>query len=210
MELKKFNEFLNEVVSIENQDIIKQVMASFIDKTIMPLSKIKKSLSVDDVFFKYNLLKNIEKEIGDDIANSHSDLYVLFGEVVKENPELTIQKKHGYYDRITFKNSEIPTKKIKITDDFQKEFSLWVKKCQKMVDNYNKKNKYKREILRVSPGSRYWKVSTQDYVWAFVDAENGDVYKPASLRAPAKHARGNIFDKDNMSFVTPYGPKSLR
>ena len=34
-------------------------------------------------------------------------------------------------------------------------------------------------------------------VYAFIDAANGDIYKPASWRAPAKHARGNIFTNRN-------------
>jgi len=33
-------------------------------------------------------------------------------------------------------------------------------------------------------------------VFAFVEIATGDILKPASFRAPAKHARGNIFDED--------------
>jgi hypothetical protein len=37
---------------------------------------------------------------------------------------------------------------------------------------------------------------------------NGDVLKPASWKAPAKGARGNIFDEHNgLNRMTEYGPE---
>jgi hypothetical protein len=40
---------------------------------------------------------------------------------------------------------------------------------------------------------------------------NGDVLKAASWRAPAKHARGNIFDEyDGLRNMNEYGPAYLR
>jgi hypothetical protein len=44
-------------------------------------------------------------------------------------------------------------------------------------------------IVSESPGNRF--------AWAFVDCTTGDVLKTASWKAPAKHARGNIFDDRN-------------
>lgn len=47
--------------------------------------------------------------------------------------------------------------------------------------------------------------------WAFIDRTTGDVLKPATFKAPAKHARGNIFDPQNgMGSMGPYGPAYLR
>lgn len=37
----------------------------------------------------------------------------------------------------------------------------------------------------------------QRSAWAFVDTTNGDVLKAAGWKAPAKGARGNIFDSKN-------------
>ena len=52
---------------------------------------------------------------------------------------------------------------------------------------------------------------THDSAWAFIDRSTGDVLKPATYKAPAKHARGNIFDPQNgMSSMGPYGPAYLR
>lgn len=48
-------------------------------------------------------------------------------------------------------------------------------------------------------------------IYAFIDTTNGDVLKPATFRAPAKHARGNIFDASNgLASVNHYGPAYLR
>ncbi len=47
--------------------------------------------------------------------------------------------------------------------------------------------------------------------WAFLNTENGDVLKPASFKAPAKHARGNIYDAHGgMGTVGVYGPAYMR
>ncbi len=60
-------------------------------------------------------------------------------------------------------------------------------------------------------GTRYVKVMRDNSAHAFVDRENGDVLKPASWRAPAKHARGNIFDdKNGLGSMNEYGPEYLK
>ena len=45
----------------------------------------------------------------------------------------------------------------------------------------------------------YWKDTT---VHAFVDRKTGDVYKPASWKAPAKHVRFNFCNKKDLLFLT--------
>lgn len=48
-------------------------------------------------------------------------------------------------------------------------------------------------------------------IHSFIDKITGDVLKPASYKAPAKHARGNIFDASNgLSMVNHFGPTYLR
>lgn len=61
-------------------------------------------------------------------------------------------------------------------------------------------------------GKRYIKVCLKGSgVYAFIDKTNGDVLKPASWAAPAKTARGNIFNEDNgMGCCGPYGIAYLR
>ena len=70
-----------------------------------------------------------------------------------------------------------------------------------------------REVLSLDRGRRYVRVvrdtGTQRFAFCFVDATNGDVLKSASWKAPAKHARGNIFDPNPVAGVGPYGAKYL-
>jgi len=48
-------------------------------------------------------------------------------------------------------------------------------------------------------------------LYCFIDKNTGDILKPASWKAPAKHARGNIFSSDSgISCCTRYGVKYLR
>jgi hypothetical protein len=47
-------------------------------------------------------------------------------------------------------------------------------------------------------------------VHSFVDKSNGDVLKAASWKAPAKHARGNIYAADfGKSAISAYGANYL-
>lgn len=72
-----------------------------------------------------------------------------------------------------------------------------------------------REYLAVKYGKKYIKIcrvrgTDVCSVFCFVD-QQGNILKAASWNAPAKHARGNIFDADNgMKQVGPYGPAYLR
>lgn len=57
-------------------------------------------------------------------------------------------------------------------------------------------------VFAAMPGSRYVRIVRRDAsggggsAYAFIDRTNGDILKPASYKAPAKHARGNIFADD--------------
>lgn len=67
-----------------------------------------------------------------------------------------------------------------------------------------------REYLSVNFGRRYAKLikgyGNNRGVYCFVDMTNGDVLKAATWRAPAKHARGNLFAPDGgLGCTGPYG-----
>jgi len=67
------------------------------------------------------------------------------------------------------------------------------------------------EAFSTKVGRRYIRVFRGNSVHAFVDMTNGDVLKPASWKAPAKHARGNIFDENNgLGSMGELGPAYLK
>ena len=64
----------------------------------------------------------------------------------------------------------------------------------------------------IRPGSKYIKIfittcfedqdpstATGWSVWVFIDKRTGDVYKPASVKAPAKGVRFNLLDDDSFA-----------
>ena len=82
---------------------------------------------------------------------------------------------------------------------------------QQRYPDFNSKKIFKMEL-----GRKYWKVNQVDYdangeefsggVHAFVDRNTGQVYKPASYKAPAKHVRYLITQlADNPHICDPYG-----
>jgi hypothetical protein len=99
------------------------------------------------------------------------------------------------------------------------KFEIWLDRVNQERKEYWDSNfSYKPyEPLSVEKGNKYIKIMDGSTVWGFVsmiDGENkgvtvnkGDLLKPASLRTPAKHSRGNIFNgTDSWEF---YGPKYL-
>jgi hypothetical protein len=71
-----------------------------------------------------------------------------------------------------------------------------------------------RSVLTPDPGRRYVRIwcdrgNGTKYAYCFVDKTNGDVLKPATWKAPAKHARGNVFKGQAADSVTAYGARYL-
>jgi hypothetical protein len=68
-------------------------------------------------------------------------------------------------------------------------------------------------LLEMSDGRRYIRIDSiadggrgQRSVWAFIDKKTGDILRAAGYKAPAKHARGNLFDAmQGTEMLTPYG-----
>ena len=73
-------------------------------------------------------------------------------------------------------------------------------------------------VLSLVAGSKFVKVVNENSVWGFIAKKDGfhkglpmkvgDVFKPASWRAPAKHVRGSIFDT-NTNWFRWTGPNYL-
>jgi len=107
--------------------------------------------------------------------------------------------------------------------EFDKAFQVYFDGCQIIYNEYHKQNGFsdsnKNEYF-YSKGRRYLKVmylmgGSARSVHSFVDmkqgATYGDVLKPAGWSAPAKGARGNIFDKYNgLGRMGAHGPEYNR
>ena len=100
--------------------------------------------------------------------------------------------------------------------DFQSHLDSFVAKCQTIIDVHYKDSTMHPK-LEAKHGSKFVKIianetgQTGGRVHCFVDKTNGDVLKAASWQAPAKHARGNIFDNHNgILNMGPYGAAYLR
>jgi len=96
------------------------------------------------------------------------------------------------------------------------EFKTFIEGCQKLISNRFEVSFPNLDIptLKHNNGRRYYRIEridNQTSVHAFIDRTNGDVLKAAGWKAPAKHARGNIFDKSNgLDRMTSTGPAYLK
>ena len=84
----------------------------------------------------------------------------------------------------------------------------FTEKIQVKLDKYyaEKFPHLKMGVVEINFGRRYAKLVKDRGVYCFIDMTNGDVLKAATWRAPAKHARGNLFAPDGgMNCMGPYG-----
>lgn len=98
--------------------------------------------------------------------------------------------------------------------DFDIKFNSWLLACRQLRSKYMQESGTWQDSLEIKEMHRFILIYNQSFnsksAWAFVDKRNGDVLKPASWKAPAKHPRGNIFDSNNgMGMITAWGPKYL-
>jgi hypothetical protein len=103
-------------------------------------------------------------------------------------------------------------------ENFDQKMTAFVDYCRKVYADHcfrNGYSNYDQCEFSYTVGKRYAKVIRSDphtSVFAFVDMDNGDIFKAASWNAPAKHARGNInhADTEYDGCVMPYGIVYLR
>lgn len=95
---------------------------------------------------------------------------------------------------------------------FTDRFLIFFDGCIKINQDYCERNGYTiTDDFSYKTGKRYMKVNRGSSVHCFVDITNGDVLKAASWKAPAKHARGNIYDDAyGLKAMGEYGPAYLR
>ena len=80
------------------------------------------------------------------------------------------------------------------------DFDDTLKKFQTFLESlFNSPETNRHTTVEFETGRKYIKVvkcrkfETGREVYCFIDKATGDILKPASWSAPAKHARGNIF-----------------
>ncbi len=103
------------------------------------------------------------------------------------------------------------------TPEFDAALQTFVEGCQRIHTEYMARY-HNAPVDKLVPkkGKRYVKLIRRGGKWngsahCFVDMTNGDVLKAASWDAPAKHARGNIFDEHNgLKSMGEHGPAYLR
>ena len=93
-------------------------------------------------------------------------------------------------------------------------------KIQEDYDKWGSRSGIDKKLdLKLKPGRKFIKVVEDTRVWGFislVDGEHkgapikvGDIMKAAGWRAPAKHSRGSIFDKEFHKSFSWTGPNYL-
>jgi hypothetical protein len=96
--------------------------------------------------------------------------------------------------------------------DFKEALEKYVETIQSIHDEYFDEHFKNLDHLKIEVeprGRRYKKVvtdnGTQRMVHSFVEVKTGLIFKPASWKAPAKHARGSIYKNNGRDALTPYG-----
>ena len=105
-------------------------------------------------------------------------------------------------------------------EKFDIALRVFVEGCQNIHTDYMARqfSNLTPDEITITTGRRYVRVmryrmprGAGGSVHCFVDMTNGDVLKAASWKAPAKHARGNIFDEHHgLKNMNEYGPAYLR
>jgi hypothetical protein len=101
------------------------------------------------------------------------------------------------YERMTLEGSEYATKRLQdIENGTANLYKFVIQKGRKYLKIVNK------QFDDMGP------YATHEYkngsVHAFIDRETGDVYKPASWQAPAKHVRYNLLERKDREFLFDY------
>ncbi len=114
------------------------------------------------------------------------------------------------------------TKTLKVNGknglSFDEAMDNLLEKIQENYDNWSRFNSRTLD-LKLKPGRKFIKVVNDNSVWGFVAKVDGvhkgvpmlkgDILKAATWRAPAKHSRGSIFDKEMHKSFSWTGPNYL-
>ncbi|MEH2517395.1 hypothetical protein V1279_002968 [Bradyrhizobium sp. AZCC 1610] len=97
--------------------------------------------------------------------------------------------------------------------DFDQAIETFFEGVKRISDDYMNANypSLSKPVFELQKLQKRYRIVRDQAAFCFVDKATGDVLKSASWAAPAKHARGNIFDAHNgLAKMGPYGPAYLR
>lgn len=173
-----------------------------------------------DILDNFNPDLEIEIEVKDELWNTED---VEIDEVFYNHPE----NKRLLINLTPPPEEEIEEKETRpdvVGMDFETALERFMEIAQAGVDTYMSRFPGQWKRLSMERGRRYIRivaesgmehrsyisgeVSIQRSAWGFIDMTNGDILKAASWKAPAKHARGNIFNVEYE--LTPHGPPYLK
>ena len=132
----------------------------------------------------------------------------VIGESVKKTNQLFLERYVDDYCKAldeNFKQDTVRSLEHNLKRDPECTYS-----ANKLMNIYQ--GKANRDRIRYSEGKKYLKVTREEYdektgywrdttVHAFVDKETGEVYKPASWKAPAKHVRFTFQKPEDIRFL---------
>ena len=133
----------------------------------------------------------------------------VIGESVKKTNQTFLRRYVDDYCKAldeNFKQDTIRSLEHNLQRDPECEYS-----ARKLISIQVKEAKLDK--FRYYEGKKYIKVVREEYdesndrwrdttVHSFIDKNTGDVYKPASWKAPAKHVRYSFSNKQDMLFLT--------
>jgi hypothetical protein len=97
--------------------------------------------------------------------------------------------------------------------DFGRAIDAFFEGCKRISYRYMDATfpSLNKPVFELEELQKRYRVTRDRSAFCFIDKATGDVLKAASWAAPAKHARGNIFDESNgLAKIGPYGPAYLR
>lgn len=156
---------------------------------------------------------------GDDWAGIVNEIiqYAYSNIHVNDDHDIMCPYADNFYIWNSQKNRMTKTDEVEIPEDdrdvFDKRFEIFFNGAVQINHEYSAKSFPNIPPAKFSfkNNKRYMKIIRDGSVHCFVDKETGDVLKAASWSAPAKHARGNIFNDDNgLSGMGEYGPYYLK
>ena len=96
--------------------------------------------------------------------------------------------------------------------NFKEQLQDFTDALQVMINDYHNEQGFTFDAPTVSidkGGRKYIRIVRNDLsqrsVHCFVEVATGNILKAAGWTAPAKHARGNIFNENMLQGVGPYG-----